>query len=235
MKVTIMQPAYLPWLGFFDRIEASDLFISLDNVLLDTSSKTRFTNRNKIRQKEGSTWLTLPMKTKGLFGDVHIKDIQLVEDKWNIKHWKSIQNNYRKAPFFDKYAPFLENIYSQKWQSMQELIDELTSYFLQELNITTPTIKSSELQIDATKDDLILEICKSQNATEYYSGIFGREYLDTKKFEKEGIEVLFHEYKHPTYTQLYEGFEPYMSILDLLFNHGEDSLEIIKQGRNLIK
>ncbi|AFM05850.1 WbqC-like protein [Bernardetia litoralis DSM 6794] len=230
-----MQPAYLPWLGFFDRIEASDLFISLDNVLLDTSSKTRFTNRNKIRLKNSSTWLTLPMKTKGLFGEVHIKDIQLVEDKWNTKHWKSIQNSYRKAPFFDKYAPFLDTLYSKKWQSMQELIDELTTYFLQELKITTPVIKSSELQIDASKDDLILELCQSQNATEYYSGVFGREYLDTEKFQKEGIEVFFHEYKHPDYTQLYDGFEPYMSILDLLFNHGEDSLEIIKQGRNFVK
>lgn len=234
MKVTIMQPAYLPWLGFFDRIDASDLCIILDNVQLDTNSKTKFTNRNKIRTKDGWIWLTLPIKTKGLHGKVLIKDIELVNDNWALKHWKSIENNYKKSTYFKNYSKFFEQIYSKEWLKMQDLIDVTTDYFLKVLNINTPIIKASSLPTLNKKDDLILELCESQKAEIYYSGVFGREYLNLEKFRQKNIDVFFHEYQHPTYKQNYPGFEPYMSILDLLFNCGDESIEIIRKGRNFV-
>jgi hypothetical protein len=234
MKITIMQPAYLPWLGFFDRIDASDLCIILDNVQLDTNSKTRFTNRNKIRTRDGWIWLTLPIKTKGLYGEVLIKDIELVNDNWALKHWKSIENNYRKSTYFQNYAKFFEQIYSKEWLKMQDLIDITTDYFLKVLNINTPIIKASSLLTLNKKDDLILELCESQKAKTYYSGVFGREYLHLEKFRQKNIDVFFHEYQHPIYKQNYQGFEPYMSVLDLLFNCGDESMEIIRKGRNFV-
>jgi len=235
MKMSIMQPAYLPWLGFFDRVEASDLLIILDNVLLDTNSKTRFTNRNKIRTKEGWIWLSLPMKTKGLFGKVLIKDIEIADNNWKAKHWKAIETNYSKANYFRKYASDLEEIYKQEWNKMQDLLDLLTNYFFNVLQINVPVIKASSIPVKGQKSELILELCKYQRAKLYYSGVFGRDYLELNKFEENNIEVLFHEYRYPIYDQVYKGFEPYMSILDILFNYGERSMEIIKQGRNFQK
>lgn len=234
-KITIMQPAYLPWLGFFDRVDASDLFIVLDNVQLDTNSKTRFTNRNKIRTKEGWIWLSLPMKTKGFHGQSLIKDIELVEDNWNVKHLKSIENNYCKTPYFHRYYPSLKEIYKQKWGKMQDLIDVMTQFFMESLHIKTPIIKSSEIPVSSKKSQLILDLCKYADATTYYSGVFGKEYLAVNDFTSEGIEIFFHDYKHPVYQQYFPGFEPYMSVIDLLFNYGDESIHIIRQGRNFTK
>jgi hypothetical protein len=235
MKITILQPAYLPWLGFFDRIDASDLCVILDNVRIDSSSKTRFVNRNKIRVKEGWIWLTLPMKNKGLYSDVLIKDIELVQDNWNVKHRKSLEHSYKKAPFHMAYVDFLNEVYSRQWLKMQDLLDYTISFFLKVLRINTPLVKASELPVRGKKDELILNICKNFNAKVYYSGIFGRDYLNKHDFEKEGIEILFHEYKHPVYKQIHGNFEPYMCILDLLFNHAEESMDIIRKGRNFVK
>lgn len=235
MKVTILQPAYLPWLGFFDRIDASNLCIILDNVQLDTNSRTRFTNRNKIRTKDGWIWLTLPMKTKGLYEKALIKDIEIVNDRWNVKHFKSIEHSYKKTPFYERYIDFLNEIYKRSWVKMQELLDVMLDFFLVELHIKVPIVKASDTPVEARKEKLILELCKYFGATTYYSGIFGREYLDTKKFNEAGIEVFFHEYLHPTYRQNFPGFEPYMCVLDLMFNHGDESLDIIRKGRNFVK
>ncbi|MDW8301665.1 MAG: WbqC family protein [Bacteroidia bacterium] len=225
----------MPWLGFFDRIDASDLCIILDNVLLDTNSKTRFTNRNKIRTKEGWIWLTLPIKTKGLYGNILIKDIELADDKWQSKHLKSIEHNYHKAPFFEDYIYFLRDTYNRKWVKMQDLLDEMLIFFFQKLSIRVPTIKASTIPVKSKKDALILDLCKYVNASVYYSGIFGRSYLNLEKFKEANIDVFFHNYKHPSYQQVFPNFEPYMCILDLLFNHGEDSMNVIRQGRNFVK
>ena len=235
MKVVILQPAYLPWLGFFDRIDEAAICVILDNVHLDTNSKTRFTNRNKIRTKNGDLWLSLPMVTKGGYQKFHINEIALVQDKWPKKHWKSIEMSYNKANFFHDYKEIINSWYLKKWSRMQDLLDFTTKDLLNILKIDTKIINSSSLEVNSEKSDLILDICKKTNAETYLSGPFGRSYLEQKEFKLNNIEVLFHDYNHPVYTQTYEGFSAYMSVIDLLFNQGSSSMSIIKKGRKFSK
>ncbi len=236
MIVSINQPAYLPWLGYFDRIDASDIHIVLNHVQFEKNS---FTNRNKIKTAQGATWLTVPLLTKGKFGGLAIQTIEIDnKSKWTKKHLTSIHQNYRKTPFFENYFSELEKIYKQEWANLNQLVSKLNTLFLEWLKIDTKIIYSSDLKINSTKSKLVLDLCKKMKTTKYISGAVGKDYLETEVFIQNQIEVVFQNYQHPIYNQLYQSkssFEPYMSILDLLFNHGENSLEIIKQGRNFIK
>ena len=228
MKVTILQPAYLPWLGFFDRIASSDLYICLDHVPMDKNSQTKFTNRNKIRTPTGWCWLTVPVLTKGVSQSLPIRDIPIDSSvNWSKKHWKSIYSNYCKAPCFHVYDAGLQRIYNKEYSSLFRLITDLNAYFFDCLSISTQVIFSSSLSPQKTKSDLILELCQIVGASSYLSGPFGRSYLDLEAFKISGINVEFHDYKSPAYSQYYPGFEPYMSIVDLLLNHGENSFDIL--------
>ena len=227
MIISINQPAYLPWLGYFHRIAISDFHILLDHVQFEKNS---FVNRNKIRTKEGWCWLTVPIRTKGLFGNLAINTLEISgENKWHKKHWSSINNNYSKARFFKEYAWVIENTYSRKWTKFNELVKTITNNMLKALNIQTPILYSSQMDVRGKKDELVLNLCKEVDATTYISGPLGRGYIEEEKFEKTGIRVLYHDYRHPTYRQVYGGFEPYMSLIDLLFNCGPESLSIIRK------
>jgi hypothetical protein len=224
-----MQPAYLPWLGFFERAYLSDLFIVLDHVQLDTNSKTNFTNRNKIKTPYDSTWLTIPIKKKGKYGELFINKIEIDNDvKWKHKHLGTIKQFYSKAPFFKEYFQGIEELITNEQDFLNTFIEKINIHLFELLSIKTKIIYSSSLsEITSQKDDLILDLCKSVGATKYISGPFGRDYIDGLKFSNNNIELLFHDYKHPKYKQQFLGFVPYLSVLDLLFNHGADSLQIL--------
>jgi hypothetical protein len=224
MTLSINQPAYLPWLGYFHRIEIADVHVILDHVQFEKNS---YINRNKIRTKEGSMILTVPLKTKGLFGSLAINIIEIAEDSWRTKHFKSIQSTYAKAKYFKHYEPILAELYSKPYNRLIDLIIPMNTWFMQELNIKTKIVRSSELNTQGVKSDLVLDICKSLNASTYLSGPFGRDYLDMNSFSNAGIKVAFHDYMHPVYTQVYHGFESNMSILDLLLNHGSKSINYL--------
>ncbi|OOZ41872.1 hypothetical protein BOW53_02165 [Solemya pervernicosa gill symbiont] len=227
MIVSIMQPAYLPWLGYFDRIAQSDVHIVLDDVALERSSKTRFTNRNKVRTKEGIKWLTVPVKTAGL-GQPLISQIEIDNGQpWRKKHWQTLLHSYSQAPCFHEHKTFFENYYAREWPKLGECLKESTQYLLDVLGINVNLLYSSEMIVEGVKSELILNLCQSVGATKYISGPFGRDYLNGNAFESAGIELSFHDYHHPVYKQYHGGFEPYVSIVDLLFNHGSKSLEIL--------
>ena len=128
MIVSISQPAYMPWLGYFNRIAKSDVAIILDNVMLERSTKTRFTNRNKIRTAEGWSWLTVPVKTAGL-GQPLICDVGLdMEQNWTTKHYRSIVQHYSRASHFAKHRDWLEDFYSKSWNKLAPMLNESSSY-----------------------------------------------------------------------------------------------------------
>ncbi len=223
MIVSIHQPAYLPWLGYFARIAMSDLHIVLDHVQFEKNS---FINRNQVRTKEGKSWLTVPLKTKGKFGNLPIVDLQVAnETPWAKKHRDTLRFNYSKAPFFSEHAPFFEEIYSQTWESFSPLVREMTTYFLKALNIQTPLLFSSQMSAQGSKEELVLNLCKEVHATTYLSGPLGRDYLREESFHEANIKVQYHDYLHPVYPQLHEPFEPHLAIVDLLFNCGSQSRE----------
>lgn len=231
MIVTIMQPAYLPWLGYFDRIRRADLFVVLDHVAMDRSSRTKFANRNKIRTETGWMWLTVPTETKGA-RDVPINELQILGEDWKRQHRATIGQFYRRAPHYGEHSGRLDALYAGSYATLADAADATTEWLAAALGIETETVTSSSLRPAATKSELILELCLMTRARTYLSGPFGRDYLDLASFTREGIEVVFHDYAHPQYAQVFPPFEPYMSALDLVLNHGPDSRAIL-EGRTI--
>lgn len=233
MIVSINQPAYLPWLGYFHRIAVSDHHVVLDHVQFEKNS---FTNRNKVRTASGWNWLTVPVKTKGSFGDLGISQLEINnQTNWARKHWATMQQNYAKAPFFKKHADFFESVYQQEWSKLNDLCRTLTDYLLMAFDIKTPLSYSSALNPVGAKDDLVLNLCQEYEATTYLSGSLGRQYLDGGKFKQAGIEIVYQDYHHPSYPQVYDdAFEPYMGAIDLLFNCGPESLRVLLEDQEVL-
>jgi hypothetical protein len=226
MRVSINQPAFLPWLGYFHRIAKSDMHVVLDHVQFEKNS---FVNRNKIKTNNGTLWLTVPLKTSGKFGDLAINKIEIFNDgKWQKKITESIKQFYKKAPFFADYFSGLEQILNKEYKLLNELLLETNTFFLKVLQIDTPIKYSSEMMITGAKNELVLNVCNAVGCTTYISGPLGKGYLQESDFADEHIEIVYHNFKHPEYVQLYDGFTPYLSVIDLLFNVGPESAELIK-------
>jgi len=225
MLISINQPAYLPWLGYYERIARSDIHVVLDHVQFEKNSMV---NRNKIRTKQGWCWLTVPVKTKGSFGDLAINKLAIADiPGWQNKQLKTLHSNYAKARYFSRYIDYFNEVFNREWNLLNPLLRELNNYLLLQLGITTKIIYSSDEEYLSTKSDLILQICQDFAADTYLSGPFGRDYLDENLFRKGEVGISYQDYKHPVYSQVYQGFEAYMSIVDLLFNHGNDALNIL--------
>ncbi|MFC1951532.1 WbqC family protein [Chloroflexota bacterium] len=225
MILTVHQPEHMPWLGFFDKVWQADVVVLLDNVPF---RKNYFQNRNKIRTQQGWTWLTVPVLAKGMSSQL-IQEVQINRAvDWQNKHWKSFTQSYSKAPFFPKYSNFLKQIYDKQWAYLADLNEEIIGHMIHKLGIKVKTIRASILGVTGRKTDLLIQICQKLNADIYLSGISGKDYIEESKFTEQGISVIYHEFYHPIYKQLYEPFIPCMSIIDLLVNHGDKSLDILK-------
>lgn len=228
MILTAHQPVYLPWIGLFHKIALADSFCYFDNVQYQIKD---FNGRNKIKTAQGPIWLTVSVKAKG-YRDKKIQEIEIDNSQnWRKTHFKSIYLNYKKAPFFENYADFFENVYIKKeWKYLSDLNEYMLKWFLKELDIKVEYSKASEQNFEGYKGELVLDMCKKLNADLYIFGALGKDYANEKKFIENGVKIYFQDYKHPVYPQLYGKFEPYMSIIDLLFNCGHKSKDIIMQG-----
>lgn len=227
MILTAHQPVYLPWLGLFHKIAISDAFCYFDNVQY---LKKDWNNRNKIKIQNGEIWLTTPVLTKG-YREKAIKEIEIDNSiDWRKKHWKSIYLNYKKAPYFNRYSDFFEDVYKKEWHYLSELNEYMLKWFLKELGINVKYYKASELNFEGYKSDLVIDMCKKLGADLYIFGTLGKDYAEKEKFARQGIKIHFQDYKHPVYSQLHGKFLPYMSIIDLLFNCGDKSLEILREA-----
>ncbi|MCD4653619.1 WbqC family protein [bacterium] len=232
MRGTILQPGYLPWLGFFNQMALSDIFVFFDDIQFD---RRGWRNRNKIKSPNGPIWLTVPVVQKGKFDQVLLDTAINNTQKWAIKHVKSIEFSYRSSPFFTDLFPGFAEIINGNENNLVELDLALIKRHIELLNLThVKTWRSSDLDIiDKDKTGRLVEICQKVGITEYISGPLCRNYLDMKLFSAAGISVLLHEYDHPVYKQLYNNFEPYMAAIDLLFNYGPSSLAVLKQENAL--
>lgn len=176
--------------------------------------------------------MTVPVKTAAKFGQLQIDEIEIAnEKKWAIKHWHSLRLNYSKSPYFDQHAAFFEKIYTRPWQKLADLIRELTAYLLDAFGVHTKCYFSSQMKSSGKKDELVLQLCLELGADVYLSGPLGRNYLREEIFSSNGVRVRYDDYDHPTYAQAHPGFEAYMAALDLLFNAGPASLEIMLKNQ----
>jgi hypothetical protein len=227
--VSAHQPAYLPWLGYFDKIARSEVFIFMDTVQFEKNS---FTNRNRIKTDRGPLWLTVPVKAAGHLSSTML-DIEVDEQqKWRDKHLKSIAQYYRKAPHFSVWFPRLEALYAQVDATLPELCFRHLGFWLEQLGITTQIVRLRDLTIDGKKSDLVLNLCRHFGAAHYISGALGRDYLDLESFSAAGIGVEFQDYRHPVYPQLNGEFLPNMAVIDAVMNVGEEARQFfVRPGR----
>lgn len=231
MIVTIHQPEYLPWMGFFDRIDKADVFIVLDDV---GYQKNAFINRNRIKTVDGWKWITIPVK--GRSPNKKINEVLIDNSKkWQESQLSVIKKSYENSPNFKKYYGFIEKALSQKWDSIADLDIYLIKKVNDFLGIEARIERSSLVKIKSEKTQRIADICKHFKADTYLSGYGGKDYMDMDLLEKEGIKVIFQEFNQPEYEQNFKelGFIQNMSIIDLLFNCGEKSIDIIKSATSL--
>jgi hypothetical protein len=218
MILSAHQPAYLPWLGYFDKIARSDLFVYLDTVQFEKNS---YINRNQIKTPQGALWLTIPVKTKGHIANTLLSTKIDDSQPWRSKHLKSILMNYKKAAGFDERFPKIENLLSYQETNLADYCFHQLLFWLSELGITTPIVRSSELPISSTKSDLVLDLCSYHQAGQYLSGALGRDYLVEEDFRKTGITIEYQDFKSQHYAQLWGGFIPKLSVLDWWLNFGD--------------
>jgi hypothetical protein len=226
MRVTILQPSYLPWLGFFEQMQRSDQFVLYDDVQF---TRRDWRNRNRIRVLEGSVWLTVPVIQKNKYEQSLLETKIDNSTSWKRKHLETIRCHYSKTPFFDLHFPWCEKIFNREWDFLLDLSLETIQYLKGALKINTPLLRSSELGQSGNKTERLISICKQIGATQYLSGESAKNYISEKDFFDQGIELEYQEYQHPEYPQRYEGFVPFLSTIDLLFNCGDKSLEFLKK------
>jgi len=222
--VAAHQPQYLPWLGYFDKISRADRFVLLDNVQF---KKNEWQNRNKIKTAQGWQWLTVPVKYRypQLINEVEINDTV----KWQHKQRQAISTNYRKASHYSKLEGFFEEIFSGSWKLISELNIDVIRKLVHVLGIDTPLFVASEMgEFPLDPDERLIALTKYFGADTYRAGAGGSQYMNMDKYRENGVEVLFQDYQHPMYDQLFGQFEPFMSTVDLILNHGHGSLTILR-------
>ena len=233
--LTAHQPELLPWLGYISKAAMSDVYFILDTVQY---VKDVFQNRNKIRVKQGEgwCWLNIPVigaKTHMMsWSEVKIDNSQ----KWIKKHLNTIYHSYSKTPHFQPLYEKIEKIYSEKEEFLLDFIVKIIILLLKEYQVNVPIHRVSKLKeqgydITGTKSDLIVKMCRAVKAKNFIFGTLGRTYMNKKTFDDNNINYYFQNFEHPKYKQLHGEFVSNMSSIDLLFNHGKDSIEIL--GKSL--
>ncbi|MSR77227.1 MAG: hypothetical protein EXS63_03225 [Candidatus Omnitrophica bacterium] len=228
MILTGHQPNYLPYLGFFHKVYHSDLFVIVDNVQYVKRGPFGWVSRNRIKTATGPQWLSVPVLVKGKFEQKIMETLINPELPWGRKHWKSLLVNYGKTPYFYKYADFFEEMYMKRsWENFCDLSCHFILYLLKSFGIDRPVKKASEIGASGKGDELILDMCEKTGADQYLHGKHGKDYADETKFSARKIRSLYQEFDHPVYHQQFGEFVPNLSAIDLLFNYGGESLDIL--------
>jgi hypothetical protein len=229
-KVAILQSNYIPWKGYFDIINSVDEFVIYDEVQY---TKNDWRNRNIIKSKNGLIWLTIPVKVKGSFHQ-KIKDTEIANKDWNLKHWKTICMCYSRAPFFNEYKSLLEEIYFRKQSSyLSEINMSFIKLIAQLLGIRTKISSSSDYKLGIGKTEKLVQICNQAGATEYFSGPSAQGYINEALFKASNIKLTYVSYDdYKEYEQLFPPFKHNVSVIDLILNTGPQSIEFLKSYRN---
>jgi len=224
-SVSIHQPNYLPWLGFFHKMNQVDKFILLDDVQF---SKNSVQNRNIIRSRDGKIMLAVPVLTTGKFGQVTNEVLIDKRSRWQDKHLKTIQMNYSKAPYYNVYKDELEYVYQQQYEKLTDVCVNLISVLVKWLGISTEIVMASILNVNEDSTEKLISLTKKVGCNLYLSGPSGRKYMEQTRFKQEEIILKFHSFVHPIYTQFSsKDFIANLSALDLIFNYGEDSKKVL--------
>jgi len=228
MKVAIMQPNYIGWKGFFDMIASVDLFMVLDDVQY---TRQDWRNRNKIKTASGTRWLTIPVHVNNLYEQT-IRDTEVADPGWSGKHWQQITDAYKTAPFFHSHKLRLQYAYASLADEpmLTKINQTLIHMICWILDITTPIVNASDYNVEGKGSDRILGLCQAAGADTYLSGVAAKAYLDEPSFAQAGIELCYMHYDYPEYPQVHQPFEHKVSVIDVIFNTGDDALSHIKRN-----
>jgi len=230
MIVAIHQPQYLPWIGYFDKMQKADAFCYLDNVQY---KKNEWQNRNRIKTSQGWQWVTVPVQYRF---PQKINAVTINNSvAWGKKHFQALITNYNKAPFFKDYIGFFEQTYLKHWELLSDLNIFLAEYIREKLCMEKKrTVKASSLRLSDDPTERLIDICKALGGDTYLSGRDGFNYMDLERFKVSGIKVVAQDFNHPLYSQRFNEFESHLSIVDLLFNLGPASKEKILESNPLL-
>lgn len=233
MLIAIMQPTYMPWLGYFAMIDQVDCFVFLDTVQLE---KRSWQVRNKIKENDKEVYLTIPvLKTKSR-DELMIRDACMAADDWRKKHFERIKRTYKLSKNYSAVTEWLSKYYDSTTENLSDFTESIIEDICEKIGITTPIIKSSELEkVSGKKDELLVNICNILKADTYLSAQGSAAYIEKTTpggaFARNGIRLKYQCYEHPKYSQVGQVFIPYVGIYDLLYNCGfEQALGIIRSG-----
>ena len=230
MIVAAHQPAYLPWLGYLDKLAKADLFVVMDDLQYEAQN---FQNRNRVKINAGATWLTVPLR-RGSQGDL-ISDKVIDNDAsprhhWQHRSWRTLEIHYGKTAFFRHYGDELRDVFTRRWDRLVDLDLRMLELARAWFGITRPIVRASTLGLTGQKTDRIIDMCKKVGAKLYLSGAGGSaDYLELDSLQRAGIGVMWQQFRHPTYPQRYPkvGFVSHLAFIDLLFNCGPESRQIL--------
>jgi hypothetical protein len=225
-RVAISQSNYIPWKGYFDFVNSVDEFIILDDVQF---TKRDWRNRNKLKGPAGVCWLSIPIQVKGRYFQ-KINEAQIADSNWAVHHWKTIESLYTHAKCFNTYRDRIKTLYIQS--DMTHLTDINKSFLhgiCDLLGIKTRFRDSREFTVGEGRTERLVDLCRQVSATSYWCGPRSRDYLEEWRFRDAEIEVVYMDYSsYPEYPQLYGPFLHDVSILDLIFNTGDDAGRYLK-------
>ncbi len=227
MIVSVHQPHYLPWLGYFDKIDTADVFVVLDTVQFE---KNGWQNRNKIKTAQGWMWMTVPVKHD--FGTSIAQTGINTTVRWRKKHRQALLTNYSKSLYFDRYMDYFETVYGTEYDRLCPLNTDMLGWFAGVLGIETGIVAASDMNgLPDEPNERLAEIVKRLGGDVYLAGAGCGDYFDERPFRDNGIRVVFQDYEPVEYPQLYGEFIPRLAVVDALFNCGDGTLDIIRNGR----
>jgi hypothetical protein len=220
-SIAIIQSNYIPWKGYFDLMASVDRLVLYDVVQY---TKNDWRNRNRIKTASGPLWLTIPVRHSGRFGQ-RIDETEVADQRWRARHWRTIEQAYRGAPYFTEYSGPFETLYLDSTESRLSAVNRAFLELLSAgLAIETPLADVVEVDLPEDRVERLVAVCEHFGATRYVSGPAAKAYLDEAVFARAGIAVEYFDYSgYPEYPQLYLPFEHSVSALDLLFNTGPDA------------
>lgn len=223
LNVAIHQPNYIPWLGFFSKMSQVDTFIILDDA---EYSKNSVINRNKVKSANGEVMLTVPVNYSKNSSAL-ISDIEIANPKMLRKHWKTIEMNYRKSPYFELLSPGFETLFQGEYTRLLDINQALIAQVCQILKLEQKIVLSSELAVQSAKSERVVDLVKAVGGQTYVSGFGAESYNDPDLFESAGIALTYSAYEVKPYAQMYGDFIPKLSVLDALFNVGPGARDLL--------
>ncbi|MBW7961128.1 WbqC family protein [Bradyrhizobium sp. BR 10261] len=220
--VVIHQPDFLPYLGFFHRFLQADLFVALDHVQFVQHSRNAWSHRDKIKTASGERWMSVSVKKCPM--NTPIKDVRLsANSQWQQANLNLLRENYRGAPFFRPIFDRLEQVHRTPFEYMAQFNLALIDVVCEWIGIEIPRVMSSTLVCSGRKSEMIAGIVADVGGDRYLSGTGARQYHEQEPFDRRGIEVIWQDFTHPVYPQQFDGFIPYLSVIDALFNCGPEA------------